>query len=269
VAADDGLLDVRDLRISYSRRNGAYRAVQGVSLSLHRGGTLCLVGESGSGKTSIAMSIPRLLPETAAVEGSVLFDRRDLLSCPRSELYEVRRRSISVVFQDAIGSLVPGTLIGVQLRRALVHRLGGSQSTNLDRTAEELLAAVGLVDPARVTSSQPHELSAGMCQRVMIALALSARPSLLIADEPLSSLDAISQVRVLDLLFELRLRYGYAILFVTHDLRVARRFEQLGVLREGRLVDYGTTTQVLSAPSSEYTRELLSAGRSLSGSQAH
>lgn len=253
------VLSIGELQVFYRKNGSLFCAVDGVSLTLLRGETLCLVGESGSGKTSLALAIPRLLPATAEIRGKVKFLDVEVLTIPKRHLYELRRRNVSVIFQDSVGSLVPGIRVGKQLARALKHRLGISGRDNLARKCQGLLESVGLADWDRVLSSYPHELSGGMCQRVMIALALSAEPQLLIADEPISSLDAITQVRVLDLLFKLQSEYGFAMLYVTHDLRVAPRFDMLGVLRRGQLVELGAARELLRAPSSDYTRELLNA----------
>jgi len=253
------VLSLEGLQVSYAKDRTLIRAVDGLSLTLLKGQTLCLVGESGSGKTSLALAIPRLLPLTAVVQGKLEFLGLNVLTMPREHLYELRRRKVSVIFQDAVGSLVPGTRVGTQLARALKYRLGISGRDDLIKKSRALLDAVGLDDRERVLSCYPHELSGGMCQRVMIALALSAQPALLLADEPLSSLDAISQVRILDLLFNLQKQHGFAMLYVTHDLRVASRFDNLGVLRHGRLVEYGPTRNLLRAPAADYTKELLNA----------
>jgi len=258
---DSALLVVSDLSVTYG---GSFPAVKSVSFSIDSNSTLALVGESGAGKTTIALAVSRLLPSDAETCGDVRLAGRSLLALTEPELRETRRRLISIVFQDPVGSLIPSVRVGKQIARVVAHRMNIEDRATVRESAYRLLQDVGLENIDRVWDAYPRELSGGMCQRVMIALALSNDPSLVIADEPLSALDAISQVSVLRLLLELQQKLQFAMLYVTHDLRVAARFEQIGVLKSGQLVDLGPRRQILDNPSSEYTRQLLAAARTLS-----
>ena len=258
---DSALLVVSDLSVTYG---GSFPAVKSVSFSIDSNSTLALVGESGAGKTTIALAVSRLLPSDAETCGDVRLAGRSLLALTEPELRETRRRLISIVFQDPVGSLIPSVRVGKQIARVVAHRMNIEDRATVRESAYRLLQDVGLENIDRVWDAYPRELSGGMCQRVMIALALSNDPSLVIADEPLSALDAISQVSVLRLLLELQQKLQFAMLYVTHDLRGAARFEQIGVLKSGQLVDLGPRRQILDNPSSEYTRQLLAAARTLS-----
>jgi ABC-type dipeptide/oligopeptide/nickel transport system ATPase component len=250
--------------ITYDIGYRAFIAAQDVSLCIAAGETLALVGESGSGKTTLALSIPRLLPATARVEGDIFLDGRSVLVMRDKDLRDLRRQAISVIFQDPVGSLVPGLRIGPQVARTIRHRMRLATSTEAAKRCRQMLIDVGLSDVDRVWNSFPRELSGGMCQRVMIALALATHPTLVIADEPLSALDAVSQVAILQLLLERQRQQRFAMLYVTHDLRTASRFEHTGVLHAGRLIEIGPSEQVLSRPGSDYTKRLADAARILS-----
>ncbi|HUS23705.1 MAG TPA: ABC transporter ATP-binding protein [Candidatus Binatia bacterium] len=254
------LLQVDDLRIAY----GEVGVVHGVSLVLEAGGTLALVGESGAGKTQVAMAIPRLLGPAARVAGAIRFDGRDLLSLPRAELTRVRGAQIGMVFQDPLTSLNPYLTLGVQIAEVLeLHRALGHEAALAE--AARLLDAVRVADARRRLFEYPHQCSGGMRQRVLIAMALAARPRLLIADEPTSALDPTVQAQILRLLAELRAEFGIALLLVTHDLEVVRATcERVAVMRAGRIVEEGASAAVLATPSHPYTRELLEARAALS-----
>lgn len=255
------LLVVSELAVMYRR---SFRAVDSVSFSIDAGSTLAIVGESGAGKTTIALAVCRLLPPEAEVSGDVRLTGRSVFGQTESELRETRRRQISIVFQDPIGSLVPSVRVGRQVARVVAHRMGVKDGTEATEIAHRLLREVGLADVDRLWNAYPRELSGGMCQRVMLALALATEPRLVIADEPLSALDAVSQVGVLRLLLELQQKLRFAMLYVTHDLRVAAHFEQIGVLKAGQLVDLGPAQEILANPRAGYTRELVAAARALS-----
>lgn len=255
------MLVASDLTVAYG---SSFRAVDTVSFSVEAGSTLALVGESGAGKTTLALALPRLLPAEAQVSGDVCLAGCSVFAMAEAELREVRRRQISVVFQDPVGSLVPGVRVGRQIIRVVAHRMAIRDETEATETARRLLREVGLADVGRLWNAYPRELSGGMCQRVMLALALATEPRLVIADEPLSALDAVSQVGVLRLLLELQQKLRFAMLYVTHDLRVAAHFEQIGVLKAGQLVELGPAQKILTDPSAAYTRELVAAARALS-----
>jgi len=259
------VLSTDALTVRYRLADRDLVAADGVSFSVGRGETLALVGESGSGKSSIALSIPRLLPASARVSGQVVVDGADIYSLAEKHLREVRRRKVSYIFQDPVGSLLPTATIGRQLTAAISYRMELSQKRAVDR-GREMLRQVGLDDVEGVWAMYPFQLSGGMCQRVMIALALSVEPALVIADEAVSALDAITQARVLQLLRNLQDAHGFGMIFVTHDLRVAARIAtHVGVMRSGLLVEL-KPADVLFSKGAElpYSRELITAARQLS-----
>lgn len=261
LSAGDAVLNVAGLTVTYGR---SFPAVRNVSFAIGYGSTLALVGESGSGKTTIALALARLLPAEASAEGNVLLRGRSLFPLREQQLREIRRTQISFIFQDPRGALLPTVRIGTQMSRVVAHRQNLRDDRKVEAVSAKLLTDVGLPDVHRVWRAYARELSGGMCQRVMIALALAAEPALVIADEPLSALDAISQARMLTLLLELQKKLSFAMLYVTHDLRVASSFPAMGVLHRGQLVDLGPTEAVVNNPSSEYSKELVAAARALS-----
>ncbi|MFE0759418.1 ATP-binding cassette domain-containing protein, partial [Inquilinus sp. NPDC058860] len=251
------LLSIRNLTVDYFGDGGAVRAVDGVDLDLAAGETLALVGESGSGKSTVALAPLGLLPPTARIAGSIRLAGAELLGLPEPALRPVRGGRIGMVFQEPITSLNPVLTIGEQLREVLAaHGLSRGRAAR----AVELLAEVGIADPAARAGQYPHELSGGMRQRAMIAMALAAGPELLIADEPTTALDVTVQAQILDLFRTLRDRRGMALLLVTHDFGVvAELADRVAVMREGRVVETGPTRQVLDGPQHGYTSELLAA----------
>ena len=214
------LLKVTDLSLDYASQQGVVHALNGVSLSLQRSQLFGVVGESGSGKSTLAYSLIRLLPRNAIIQsGEVLFDGVSLLDLPEGRLREIRGKRISMVFQDPMTSLNPLFRIKDQIGRVLeLHR--DTSKSEIRRLSLESLKAVELPDPEHVLDSYPFELSGGMQQRVMIAMALSCQPDLLIADEPTSAVDATIQAQILDLLSRLRRELGFSMLFITHNLEV-------------------------------------------------
>lgn len=258
------LLLAHDLTVTYRRSRAEFRALDSVSFSLAQGDTLCFVGESGSGKTTIARAIPRLLPSAAKLSGRIHLLGKAVKDLTARELCELRRTKISFIFQDAVGSLVPGVRIGAQVTRVVAYRMRIDNRFEARKRARNLLGLVGLVDLDRIWDAYPSELSGGMCQRVMIAMALSIEPALVIADEPISALDAVSQKHIIDLLFELQRQSGFSMLYVTHDLRVASRFDSIGVLRGGRLIEMSSAEGLLESPKAAYTQDLLAAAKDLS-----
>ena len=254
---DARLLDVQRLTTTFATRDGCVRAVDEVSFWLRPGETLGLVGESGSGKTITALSIARLVqPPGSIAGGRVLFEGRDLLQLSEREMREVRGARISLVLQEPSTALNPVFTIGDHLAEAMrVH--GVSRRDARDR-ALDLLAAVKLPDPAEHLRRYPHELSGGMRQRVVIALALACRPSLVIADEPTTALDATIQALVLDLLRDMRSAFGVSLLLITHDLGiVAGMADRVAVLYAGRVVEQGAVRDLFRAPAHPYTRALM------------
>jgi len=254
-------LRVSNLSICYEK---GVVAADGVTFEIAAGKSLALVGSSGAGKSSIALSLCRLLPGDATVTGQVQLGNRSLFDLDIRAMQELRRNSLSFIFQDAIGSFVPSVRIGKQLLRVIKLRRPALSDEDVELTSTRLLAEVGLSDAERVFRSYPQELSGGMCQRVLIAMALCNEPELVIADEPLSALDPISQVAVLALIANLQEKHGFAMLYVTHDFRVASGFEQIGVLDAGRLVEIGPAQRVIGDPKSDRAIRLVAAADQLS-----
>ena len=255
------LLSVQDLAVGFTQGGRTTRAVDGVSFALKRGGTLALVGESGSGKSVTAMSIARLLEASGAevLGGRVLFAGRDLIATPEAEMRRIRGRAITMVFQEPMTSLNPLHTIEKQIGEILeLHGLSGG--AKLRPRVVELLAEVGIPDPASRLGAFPHQLSGGQRQRVMIAMALANRPDLLIADEPTTALDVTVQAQILRLLKDLQAKLGMAMLFITHDLGIVRRIaDDVCVMQKGRIVEAGPAARVFAAPEHPYTRMLLAA----------
>jgi ABC-type dipeptide/oligopeptide/nickel transport system ATPase component len=250
------LLQVEHLTVAF----GSFVAVDDVSLQVAAGETLCLVGESGSGKSVTALSILRLLqPPGRVTAGKILFEGRDLLTVSDDDMRAVRGARISLIFQEPMTALNPTMRIGDQVAEALTaHALAPRQAAR--RRAVELLDAVGITDAPRRAGDYPHQLSGGMRQRVMIAIALACHPPLVIADEPTTALDVTIQAQVLDLLRDLQARLNLALLLITHDFGVvAEMADRVAVMHRGRLVEEGPVRQVLRSPAHDYTRNLLAA----------
>jgi peptide/nickel transport system ATP-binding protein len=254
------LLSVQDLTVTFPSANGPAVALDGVSFSVMRGETLALVGESGSGKSLTALAVMGLLPSGAAVAaGSVHLDGQELLHRPAAVMNDVRGARIGMVFQEPMTSLNPVLTIGRQLTEGLeVHRRFSPAQART--RAAELLALVGIPDAARRLGAYPHQLSGGMRQRVMIAMAVACEPSLIIADEPTTALDVSIQAQVLDLLADLRERLHTAILLITHDLGVvAEMADRIAVLYAGHVVEVAGAEKLFDAPRHPYTEGLLAA----------
>ncbi|MGD9895837.1 MAG: ATP-binding cassette domain-containing protein [Candidatus Methylacidiphilaceae bacterium] len=252
------LLEVSDLAIEFAGPERTVRAVDGVSFSMASGSTLAVVGESGSGKSVTALSLARLLPSPPAQirSGRIVFDGTDLRTLPESVLRRYRGGKIAYVFQEPSTSLNPVFSVGFQIGEAMAlhrHDLSDRRSAGLAALAE-----VGIRDPERCWKSYPHELSGGMQQRVMIAMALVCRPQLLVADEPTTALDVTIQAQILDLLREIRLRFGMAILLITHNFGLVKGFaDHVVVMFRGKIVEQGPTDAILVAPRHPYTQALI------------
>ncbi|WP_174800267.1 ABC transporter ATP-binding protein [Methylosinus sporium] len=254
------LLDVRDLSIAFSQGGKETLAVDKVSFSVERGRTLALVGESGSGKSITALSIVRLLPPAAIhTSGRIDFSGEDILKASDAELRAIRGAKITMVFQEPMTSLNPLQTIEQQIGEILeLHGARGAEK--IRARVVELLGEVGIPNPSERLTAFPHQLSGGQRQRVMIAMALANRPDLLIADEPTTALDVTVQAQILALLERVQKTYGMAMLFITHDLGLVRRFaDDVCVMQHGRIVEKGDVEKVFSAPEHPYTKALLAA----------
>ncbi len=252
------LLEVRDLRVSFFTPRGEVRAVDGVSFTIDEGETFGLVGESGCGKSVTALSLLRLLDGNGRiVGGDIVFAGRRLLALSEEEMRSLRGDQIAMVFQEPMTSLNPVFTVGYQIGEVLeVHR--GMSRKQARAEAIELLRLVEIPEPERRVDAYPHQLSGGMRQRVMIAMALACRPRLLIADEPTTALDVTIQAQILDLLAHLQQQFGMAVLFVTHDLGiVAERARRVAVMYAGRIVEEAETATLFRNPLHPYTRGLL------------
>jgi peptide/nickel transport system ATP-binding protein len=252
------LLEVRDLRVRFRTDDGVVHAVDGVSHTLDRGKVLGIVGESGSGKSASVSTILRLTPpRRAEIEGEILFDGRNLVTLPRSELRRLRGGAISMVFQDPLSSLHPLFRVGDQVVEATRAHHAVSRAAARDR-AKRLLTSVGISDAHGRLDSYPHEFSGGVRQRVMIAMAIANEPKLLIADEPTTALDVTVQAQILELLGQLRTDLDTAIILVTHDLGVvAAVADEVAVMYAGRVVERGSVHSLLAEPAHPYTVGLL------------
>ena len=253
------LLDVDDLATWFFTRDGVVRAVDGVSFTVGRGEVVAIVGESGCGKSVTSLSIMRLIasPPGRIVKGRVLFEGRDLLQLSEAEMRGIRGNAISMIFQEPMTSLNPVLTIGHQIAEALVLHQDSSRERAAQR-AIELLRLVRIPEAERRASQYPHQLSGGMRQRVMIAMALACEPRLLIADEPTTALDVTIQAQILDLMRELQQKTGAAIVLITHDLGVvAEMAERVVVMYAGRKVEEAQVTELFAHPRHPYTRGLL------------
>ena len=250
------LLEIKNLQVEFGGVSGG-RALDGVWLTVEPGETVCLVGESGSGKSVTALSIARLLPAPPAhyVGGEILLAGRDVLKMPAAELRQVRGAEVSYVFQEPGAALNPVIRIGSQIRESLkLHR--PREATNIE--VIRLLKLVGIPAPETRLRSFPHELSGGMQQRVMLAIALAPRPKLLVADEPTSALDVTIQAQIMELLRELKQQLGMAILLITHHLGLVSDFaDRFAVMYAGQIVETGPASRVLTNPLHPYTQALL------------
>jgi oligopeptide/dipeptide ABC transporter ATP-binding protein len=255
------LLSVRDLRTQFFTREGVVHAVDGVSFDVHKGRTLGIVGESGCGKTVTALSIIRLLPTPPAriVGGQLLFQGRDLTTLPERELEDIRGSEIAMIFQDPMTSLNPTLTIGMQITETIRRHSNLSKRAARVR-AIELLEEVGLPRAASRLDDYPHRLSGGMRQRVMIAIAISCDPALLIADEPTTALDVTVQAQVLDLLAEMRDAHDMAMIVITHDMGVVADIaDEVLVMYAGQVVEQAPVLELFDRPEHPYTEALLGA----------
>lgn len=252
------LLEVRDLQVSFFLPGEVIPAVRGATLTIREKETMVLAGESGSGKTIAALALTRNLPATARVlSGSAFFEGRDLLSLAESELVSVRGSRIAYVFQEPASFLNPLYTVGEQIVEALRLHQGESDPQG---ASLELLRKVRIKDPDLVFGMYPHQLSGGMNQRAFIAMSLACRPRLLICDEPTTSLDVTIEAQILELLTELQEEFGFSMLFITHNLFIAKRIaDRISVMYRGEVVETGTKEEIFGSPRHPHTRELIGA----------
>jgi oligopeptide/dipeptide ABC transporter ATP-binding protein len=264
----DTVLEVRDLHTHFFLRRGVVKAVDGVSFSLKRGEVLGLVGESGCGKSLTALSLMRLLPKNGArtIKGEVLLDGENLLERTPAEMREIRGRRISMVLQDPQTSLNPVFTVGDQLREAIERRRKGASLSEIMKEAVTALRRVEIAAPEQRIGQYPHQMSGGMKQRVVGAIAISGEPEVLIADEPTTALDVTIQLQYLKLLKRLQAENGMAILFITHDFGVVGRMcDRVAVMYAGRIVECGPVKQIFEAPQHPYTRALIASVPKMTG----
>lgn len=255
---NDKLLEVRNIVTDFKTKRGSLRAVDGVSFFVRHGEMLGIVGESGSGKSLTSLSIMGLVPYPGKVStGEILFDGKDLLKLDERKMTDIRGKQISMIFQDAMVALDPVYKCGDQITEAirLHQRVTRAQARNI---ALELINLVGIPHPQRYMEAYPHELSGGMCQRIVIAIALSCRPKLLIADEPTTALDVTVQAQILELLNKLRRELNMSIILITHDLGVvAGVADRVAVMYAGQIIELGDVQKVFNEPMHPYTKGLM------------
>ena len=252
------MLDFNGVRVSFFTPAGEVKALNGVSFKMNEGDVLGIVGESGSGKSVTAYTITGIVPFPGRlVEGSVSFNGRRIDQMTESELRKIRGNEIGMIFQDPMTSLNPVYTIGNQLCEGIMLHLKKTKAEALKK-AVELLDLVGINEPTKRIKQYPHELSGGMRQRVMIAMALACEPKLLIADEPTTALDVTIQAQIIDLMMDLRKKIGMSVIMITHDLGVVSSIcEKIAVMYAGKIVEYGSTDDIFYDPRHEYTKGLL------------
>jgi ABC-type dipeptide/oligopeptide/nickel transport system ATPase component len=252
------LLKVENLSIDFRGESGTVHAAKNVSLEIPAGGSLAIVGESGSGKSVTALALARLLPTPPAhyAGGRILFDGRDTLTLPENEIRAIRGAGIAYIFQEPATSLNPVFTIRTQIAEGI--RLHRPEVRDVDAEVVKWLSAVGIQDPARRMRDYPHQLSGGMQQRAMVAMALACRPKLLVADEPTTALDVTIQAQILAELKRLRAEFGMALLLITHNFAIIRGLcDRVAVMYRGEIVEAGETEKVLGAPQHPYTQALI------------
>ena len=253
------ILEIQDLKTFFDTRDGTVRAVDGVSLRLNGGDTLGVVGESGCGKTVLSLSVMRLVPVPPGryAGGRILFEGRDLLSLEEREMRAVRGKDISMIFQEPMTSLNPVLTVGDQVAEVLSLHRGMSRKEAL-REVLEMFRLVRIPSPGERLGNYPHQMSGGMRQRIMIAMALACRPRLMLADEPTTALDVTVQAQILDLIRKLKEETGTSVVLITHDLGiVAESADHAAVMYAGQIVEYGTVRRIFARPLHPYTRGLM------------
>ena len=255
----DVLLEVRDLKTHFYTEDGVVPAVDGVSFSLNRGETLGIVGESGSGKSVTSLSVMRLIPYPAGkiIDGEILFEGENLLDKTDEEMRRIRGNEISMIFQEPMTSLNPVFTVGDQIMEAIILHQNVGHRQALDR-AIEMLRLVGIPAPERRIDDYPHQMSGGMRQRAMIAMALSCNPKLLIADEPTTALDVTIQAQILDLMMDIKREFTTSIMLITHDLGViAETADKVVVMYAGKIVESADVISIFKKPAHPYTEGLI------------
>lgn len=255
------ILDIKDLVIHYETDDGVVEAVNGIDIQLEHGKTLGLVGETGSGKTTTALSILRLVPDPPGVikNGSILLDGKDILNMPQKELEAIRGNTVSMIFQDPMTSLNPLMPVGKQIMEGMIWHYH-TPKEEAYKKALELMKLVGITDAEKRIKNYPHQLSGGMRQRIVIAIALACDPELLICDEPTTALDVTIQSKILELIQEIQKKRQLSVIYITHDLGVvAKVADYVNVMYAGKIVESGTVEDVFYDPRHPYTWGLLSA----------
>ena len=262
------LLEIKDEKLSFFTPAGEVKALNGVSFSMEEGEVLGIVGESGSGKSVTAYSVMGLTAYPGKlIGGTIYFNGHQIEKMSEKEMRKIRGNEVSIIFQDPMTSLNPVYTIGNQITEVICLHTGKSKKEAHDR-AKELLELVGINEPAKRLKQYPHELSGGMRQRVMIAIALACEPKLLIADEPTTALDVTIQAQILELMQELRQKLGMSIIMITHDLGVvASMCERIAVMYAGHIVEYGTADEIFYEPKHEYTKGLINSIPKLSAQE--